>query len=136
MAIAVETVVVLCLMVYAGLQIYYGICYDIPPVKYILNVMIIVLIYALLSFLQFNPELVNRLPAELCTGRIRHWSLWMLRWVKLIFIGSLLIPCIADAAGITIRSSYSAIVIMLLILFVVYFECRILNEIKNMNGDE
>lgn len=133
-AIIVETIIILCGLVYSGMQLFYGINYGIPVYKYLANILIVVLIYVCMTILAEYPEKINNLSPEACTGKIRKDSVWMLRWIKLVFIGSLMIPCVADALGIEIRSAYSAITILLIAGIAIFFECRILMEIRRRNN--
>ena len=73
-------------IVYIGLQIYYGIAYKVAPYKFICNIAGVVLIYEGLSLVSCQPEKINRLPKEVCVGKVRKYSVRMIRLVKLVFI--------------------------------------------------
>ena len=130
-ALLMETMGILLGVIYIGLQIFYGVYYHVPPFKLILNLSIMLLFYAGLSLLSVYPERINQLPPELCVGKIRRYSLWMIRWIKFIFVASLLIPCVFDALGAEIQSVYSLIVIGAMLLVAVYCEYQIINELRN-----
>ena len=91
-AILAEAVGILLCILYIGLQIFYGINYHVAPYKYICNLVGLVLVYAGLTILSNHPERINRIPAQMCVGKIRIYSLRMLRLIKLIFVVGLMIP--------------------------------------------
>ena len=65
-------------IVYIGLQIYYGIVYKVAPYKFICNIAGVVLIYVGLSLVSCQPEKINRLPKEVCVGKVRKYSIRMI----------------------------------------------------------
>ena len=131
-AILAEAVGILLCILYIGLQIFYGINYHVAPYKYICN---IVLVYAGLTILSNHPERINRIPAQMCVGKIWIYSLRMLRLIKLIFVVGLMIPCVADVIGRQMQDVYSLIIIGLLLLVTIYYEYKIILTIrKNRDG--
>lgn len=130
-ALLAEAVCILLEFMYIGLQIYYGVSYHVPPYKFLLNIAATVLIYAALTLLSVYPERINRLPAKLCEGRVRVLSIRMVRLIKCVFAAGLMIPCVCDAAGMQIREAYSLIVMGLILIIAVYYEARILQELRN-----
>ena len=130
-AIIIEIVTVITTLVYIGLQIFYGLYYHIPTWQYLTNVIAALMIYGILTLLQLLPHHINHLPREICTGNIRKFCLRMTRIIKLLFLGSLLIPCVADALGRELRGPYSAVAMLLIIVVWVYYEFRIVEELKN-----
>lgn len=131
-AILAEAVGLIIGMVYIGLQIFYGVAYHAEPMKLILNLAVAVLVYAGLTLLSSYPEKINGIAPELCKGKIRKYSIRMVRVIKIIFIASLLIPCVADAAGFQVQSAYSLLVIGMLIIVAVYYEYQIIHGLRNM----
>lgn len=131
-ALLLEAVDLILGLVYIGLQIFYGLYYHVPPYKFILNLLAMVLVYAGLTLLSMNPERINSIPKEICQGTIRKYSLWMVRLIKAIFVVSLLIPSVFDVIGIGIQSVYSLIVIGLILVVAGYCEYHIIQELKNM----
>lgn len=123
-------------LAYCVLQVYYGICFHIAPYKFILNLLIMILLYIGLTILSIYPERVNNIPAEICVGKVRSYSLWMIRLVKFIFVVGLLIPCVFDAAGIGIRSNYSLFVIGVILVVAMYCEYKIIQELKNIRDNK
>ena len=119
-------------ILYIGLQIFYGVAYHAQPMKLILNLLVAVLVYAGLTLLSNYPEKINGIAPELCKGKIRNYSIRMVLIVKIVFITSLLIPCVADAAGFQVQSAYSLLVIGILIIVAVYYEYKIIHIIRNM----
>lgn len=65
-------------------------------------------------------------------GNIRKYSLRLLTFVKLVFTAGLLVPCVCDAFGISIRDVYSLIMIGLILVVTAYYEYRIFQEIKSL----
>lgn len=129
-AILAEAVILILGITYTGMQIYYGITYHIAPVQFICNILGIILVYAGLSVLSCYPEKINRLPEEVCTGKIRTCSIRMVRLVKMIFVVGLMIPCVADVLGTEIRDAFSLVVILAILLTVIFYEAVIIREIR------
>lgn len=98
-----EAVGIVAAMIYLGLQIYYGIVYGVAFTGIILNAAILILVYVGLTLLARYPERVNNLPKEICSGKIRKYTIHMVRAVKLIFVLSLLFTSICDVAGVQIN---------------------------------
>ena len=110
-AIFAEAIGMILGIVYIGLQIYYGIVYKVAPYKFICNIAGVVLIYVGLSLVSCQPEKINRLPKEVCVGKVRKYSIRMIRLVKLVFIIGLMVPCVGDVIGIELKDAYSLLVI-------------------------
>ncbi len=127
-----EAISAILAVAYIGLQIYYGVYYHIEVFKFIANILVLVLVYIGITWVQHYPEKLNHIPPELCTGNIRTYSLRMLMFVKLVFTAGLLVPCVCDAAGMGIRDVYSLIMIGLILVVSVYYEYRIIQEIRSM----
>ena len=131
--IFLEAIEVILGIVYIGLQIYYGIYYHISPYKYGMNLVAMVLIYLGITVISCYPEILNNIPASYCTGKVRKYSLRMIRFIKFVFVAGLLVPCVCDAAGYEILSAYSLIVIGIIIVVAVYYEVRKLSELRKRN---
>lgn len=129
-ALLLEAVGIVLMLVYLGLQIYYSIAYSISPYKVIINILIMLLVYAGFTVLSVFPERLNRIPPESCVGNIRKYSLRMIRLVKFVFIVGLLVPCMFDAAGVNIQNAYSLIVIGVIIVIAAFYEYKIIKEFK------
>ena len=129
-AVIAEAIDVIVGIVYIGLQIYYGITNHVPPYRFICNIVGLFLVYAGLTILSNHPEHVNRLAPEVCVGRIRSYTLRMLRLIKLVFVVGLMVPCVGDVLGIELLDTYSLIVIFLIILIAVIYEYKILLVIR------
>ena len=130
-AILAEAVGIVLGVVYIILQIYYGLTYHVTWYNYISNIVGVILVYTGLSVLSCYPEKINRIPDELCIGKVRKLSIRMVRVVKLIFVLGLLIPCVCDALGIALKEAYSLLVIGMILLPSVYYECKILKIIRD-----
>lgn len=129
-AVIAEAIDVIVGIVYIGLQIYYGIANHVPLYRFICNIVGLFLVYAGLTILSNHPEHVNRLAPEVCVGRIRSYTLRMLRLIKLVFVVGLMVPCVGDVLGIELLDTYSLIVIFLIILIAVIYEYKILLVIR------
>ena len=116
-----EALGIIGLLFYIGFQIYYGILYSVPIVTIIVNVLIMVLVYALLTGLCFFPEKVNGIKREMCKGKIKHYTIEMLRTIKLIFTLCLVFTSVCDVMGIEIQKGYSIIVVIAILVVAVYF---------------
>lgn len=130
-ALILEAIDIIFGLAYIGLQIFYGLYYSIPAYKFVCNVLAMLLVYIGLSILSNYPERLNRIPAEICVGKVRVYSLRIIRIVKFIFVTGLLIPCIFDAIGHQIKNTYSLIVIGMVLIIAVYYEYRLIKELKN-----
>ena len=121
-----EAVGIVAAMIYLGLQIYYGIVYGVAFTGIILNAAILILVYVGLTLLARYPERVNNLPKEICSGKIRKYTIHMVRAVKLIFVLSLLFTSICDAAGVQINKGYSLVTVALIAVVTVVYEGKII----------
>lgn len=130
-AIIAEAVEIIVGLVYIGLQIYYGVVNHIPPYRFICNIVGLLLVYAGLTVLSNHPEQVNSLAPEVCVGKVRKYTLRMLRLIKLVFVVGLMVPCVGDAIGIELKDAYSLIVIFAIILIAVWHEYKILLVIRS-----
>lgn len=134
-ALLMEAVGLILGIVYIGLQIFYGVMYRVSPFRYMGNIFCLVLVYVMLTILSCHPEKINRIPESICVGRIRKLSIRMVRMVKLIFVVGLLIPCVCDALGVTLKEAYSLLVIAAMCIPSVYYECRILKIMQDHGSD-
>ena len=114
-----EAVGIVAALVYLGLQIYYGIVYGVS-----------FLVYVGLTLLARYPERVNNLPKEICSGKIRKYTIHMVRAVKLIFVLSLLFTSICDAAGVQINKGYSLVTVALIVIVTVVYEGKIIKLLR------
>ena len=130
-AIFLETGIMLLGLVYIGLQIFYGIYYGISVLKIAMNLLAMILVYVGLPMLSVYPERINIISEEICVGAIRKYSIRMVRLVKAVFVVGLLIPSVCDAIGIGIQAAYSLIVMGLILAISVYYEWKIISEIRN-----
>ena len=105
-----EAIDTLLALAYIGLQIYYGVCYHIQVFKFVANILVLLLVYIAITWLQHYPEKLN----------------------QLVFTAGLLVPCVCDAFGIAIRDVYSLIMIGLILVVSAYYEYRIFQEIKSL----
>ena len=118
---------------YLGLQVYYGIVYSAGAMRIIMNVLILLLVYAGLTLLTVYPERVNSLSPEVCVGKIRQYTIRMVQWIKLVFVLALLFTSICDALGYRIDAGYSVIVMVAIALIAIVYEAKIIKEIRRQN---
>ena len=85
-AIIAEAIEIIVGLIYIGMQIYYGLSNHVPPYKFICNIVGLLLVYAGLTILSNHPEQVNRLKTEVCVGKVRKYTLRMLRLIKFVFV--------------------------------------------------
>ena len=90
-AIIAEAIEIIVGLIYIGLQIYYGLSNHVPPYKFICNIVGLLLVYAGLTILSNHPEQVNRLKTEVCVGKVRKYTLRMLRLIKFVFVVGLMV---------------------------------------------
>lgn len=135
-SVLMEAVDLILTILYIGLQLYYGIYYHVKPLDFIANILVLILVYVVLTWLQMYPEKLNQIPAQICVGNVRKYSLRLLLLVKLIFTAGLLVPCICDVAGVSIRDVYSLVMIGLIIVAAVYYEYRIISELRRDKNDK
>ncbi len=131
MAILLEAVTIVLGIFYIVLQIYYGVHFHIALYKFGFNIVAVILVYAILSLLARYPERVHKLPQEAFTPDIRRLTLRMLRLIKLVFVASLLIPCLFDVFGVELSEAASLLVVLLLVAIAVWHEYRIIRILKN-----
>lgn len=132
-AMLAEAVGIVSLLLYGGLQIYYGVVYDVNAANIVMNVAAMILVYAGLTLLAVYPERVNGLSAEVCSGVIRRDTVRMVRMVKLIFVGGLLFTSICDVMGKQINAGYSLVVVVLIVAVTAFYEYRIIKILRQRN---
>jgi hypothetical protein len=133
-AVIAEAVGILMVVAYVAIQIYYGVYYNITPYKFICNIAGVVLIYIGLGLLATMPEKVHRISPEACVGKIRKYTIRMLRIIKLLFIAGLMVPCVADAMGMEILEAYSLFVMGAILLVTLFYELKIIRALRDDNN--
>ena len=134
-AILAEAVGLILGVFYVVMQIFYGIIYHVAPYRFICNIAGAVLVYAGLTLLSCWPEKINRIPVQMCVGKIRKDSIRMVRAIKLVFIVGLMIPCVCDVIGYELKDAYSLLVIGAILLVAFYYEYKILRTLRNHKQD-
>ncbi len=76
---------------------------------------------------------MNGLTREVCSGKIRQYTLRMVRMVKLVFVEGLLFTSVCDALGKELKQGYSLIIVVLIAAIAVYYEGRIIHILKQNN---
>ncbi|MBQ8279829.1 MAG: transglycosylase [Roseburia sp.] len=126
-----EAVGMVSALVYAGLQIYCGVLYSADVMTIFTNVLMLLLVYVGLTMLEIYPEKVNRLDPEVCTGKVRRYTIHMVLYAKLIFVISLLFAAICDVIGREVDGAYSLISVGLMVLVAVGYEIKIFKILRN-----
>ncbi len=126
-----EAVGIVSAALYLGLEIYYGAIYAVSPFRLIVNIAAMLLVYVGLTLLQRYPERVNNLPAQVCSGRIRIYTIRMVRLIKLVIVISLLFTSVCDVLGIEMDPAYRLIVAILILPVTFYYEYRIFRILRN-----
>ena len=127
----IEALGIVSSLIYIGLQIYYGISYGATAFTIVMNVLILLLVYALFTLLSIYPEKVNNLPREVCQGKIRRHTIRMVLLVKLVFVLSLLFTTICDILGHQMNGGYSLVVVVLILCIAAYYEIKIIKILKD-----
>ena len=128
--IFVEIVCGILLMVSVSLQVIYSVLHSLSIFSLIINVLIVVLVYIGLSMLSCYPEKVNAIPQEICIGNIRRYPIKMIRYAKLIFVASLVVPEVCDLLEHTLGQWYSFVVVVLIVGEIIYYEIKIIKLIR------
>ncbi len=129
-AMLTEAVSLVSAVIYLGLQIYYGISYGVSAINIIMNVVVMLLVYAGLTMLGIYPERVNGLTKEACSGDVRKYTIRMVRIAKLIFVAGLLFTSICDVMGKELPAGYTVGVIFLMVAVALYYEYRIIRILR------
>lgn len=111
---------------YIGLQVYYGIVYGAGAMHVVMNVIVLLLVYAGLTMMLVYPEYVNGLKREVCTGKVRRYTMCMVSVIKLVCVLALLFTSICDALGYRLDAAYSLIAVGLIALIAAYYEVKIM----------
>ena len=73
---------------------------------------------------------------EVCVGKVRRYTITMVRFIKLIFILCLLLTSVCDVMGYQMEPAYSLIVVGVILLDTFYFEIKIIRILKEQNKDK
>ena len=130
-----EVIGIVCVLIYAGLQIYCGILYGAAAMTILVNVLMMFLVYIGLTMLAFYPEKVNRLEPEICVGKVRQYTIHMVLYIKLVFTLSLLFTSVCDVIGREVDGAYSLISVGFMILLAVGYEIKIFQILKKMSDE-
>lgn len=131
-AMLAEAVCLVSALIYMGLQICYGISYGAKTVNVVLNILMIVLIYAGLTMLCIYPEWVNGLRKDACTGDIRRYTLRMVRTEKSAVVLGVLFASIFDVAGRVLSGWYAVAVVGFMIVTAIYYEHKIIKILREL----
>lgn len=129
-----EAVGIVSTLIYIGLQIYCGILYGAGVVTIFMNVAMVLLVYVGLTLLAVYPERVNGLEPEVCTGKIRSYTIHMVLYIKLVFVFSLVFTSFCDVMGAEVDGAYSLITVGLMILIAVLYEIKIFQILRDMRN--
>lgn len=123
--IVIETVTVTALIVFLGLQIYYGYIYERSLMTLLYHLLPNLCLYAGMTVLQIFPELLNGWGSEPLQGKVRTYGVRMVRNCKMLVILGMLFPSAADALGIEIDAAYSLLVMGGILGMMAYYLIRI-----------
>lgn len=125
-----EAVGIVAALIDIGLQIYYGFAYGANAGKIMTNIATLLLIYVGLTLLAVYPEKVNGLTKEACAGKIRTYTIRMVRIMKLVFVGEILFTSICDVMGHEINAGYSLVVVVLIVGTAFVYESKIIRILR------
>lgn len=131
-AMLAEAVGLVSALIYSVLQIYYGLSCSAETVNVVVNILMILLIYAGLTMLCIYPEWVNGLKKEVCTGDVRRYTLRMVRTEKIAVVLGVLFACIFDIAGKVLSGWYTVAIVGFMIVAAVYYEYRIIRILREL----
>ena len=127
-----ESIGIVSTLIYVGLQIYCGILYGAGIFTIFTNVAMVLLVYIGLTLFAFYPERVNGLDPEVCTGKIRSYTIHMVLYIKLVFVFSLVFTSICDVLGADVDGAYSLITVAVIIVIAAFYEIKIIQILRNM----
>ena len=129
-AMLLEAVGIVSAVIYLGLQVFYGLSYGLTVQSILMNIVTMMLLYAVFTMLSIYPEWVNRLNKEVCSGDVRKYTVRMVRIEKLFLVESLLLTSICDVLGKVLPHWYTAVVIVIMVAVASYYEYRIIRIIR------
>lgn len=131
--IFIEVICTIGALTYFGMQLYSGTYYNLEFIDRLMHVMTMLLLYSGLTILQRHPELMNIGCEECLEGKVRIYAVRMVRMIKLIIVGGMLVPSIGDVFGATLNSAYSLIIAICIIINIVYYLYRIWKHNKSQH---
>lgn len=123
--VVIETLTVVGVLFYFGLQIYYRMLYETEWSTLLYHLFPILLIYVGTLLLQRNPEWLNGRGSEPLYGKIRMYAVRMVRNGKFLLILGMLVPGIADILGVHIHDGYSLLMMVCILAVIGYYMFRI-----------
>lgn len=127
-----EAVGLVAALIYLVLQIYCGVSYGVKSINVVLNILMILLIYAGFTMLCIYPEWVNGLRKDVCTGDIRKYTLRMVRSEKLVVVLGVLFASIFDVVGKVLSGGYAVAVVGAMLAAAAYYEYRIIRILREL----
>lgn len=129
----VEAVGIVSAIAYLGLQIYYGIAFHVNPLHLMMNLVFMILVYVGLTLLAVYPERVNGLTREVCSGKIRQYTLRMVRTVKDCLRGGTPIHQCLRCTRKGTKAGIQRLFVVLIAAIALYYEGRIIHILKQNN---
>ena len=123
--IIIETITVIAVLVFIGLQIYYGYIYERSVMTLLYHLLPVLFLYAGMTVLQIFPELLNGNSSEPLQGKVHTYGVRMVRNCKMLVILGMLFPSVADALGIEMNAAYSLLVMVGVLGTMAYYLVRI-----------
>lgn len=130
LAMLAEAASAICALAYMVLQVLYFVSYKAGLASVVMNVLVMLLVYAGLTLLTVYPEKVNGLTPEACSGKVRTYTLRMVRAGKLVFVMGLLFASVCDLAGVELDNGYSLIIVVIIVGIAVYYEARVIKILR------
>lgn len=122
--IVIETVAVIAVIVFLGLQIYYGYIYERSVWTFLYRLLPVLFLYAGMTVLQIFPELLNGGGGPL-PGKVHTYGVRMVRNCKMFVMLGMLFPSFADALGVEMDAAYSLFVMAGILGTIGYYLVRI-----------
>ncbi len=108
--IIIETITLIAVGVFFGLQIYYVYVYESSILTLLYHLLPMFLLYAGPAVLQIFPELLNGFGSEPLQGKVRIYAVRMVRNSKMLVVFGILAPAVADVLGMKMNAAYSLLI--------------------------
>ncbi|MBO5373789.1 MAG: hypothetical protein J6A75_13870 [Lachnospiraceae bacterium] len=123
--VVIETLSAAGILLYLGVQFYYRMLYETVWTTFLYHLVPVIFMYAGMLFLQKNPEWLNGRNSEPLQGKVRFYAIRMIRNCKFFIVLGILVPGVADIIGIQLRSGYSLLIMLCVLVVIGYYMFRI-----------
>lgn len=121
----IEAVALIAMLMFFGLQIYYGYAYESSIERMLYHILPVVFLYAALTVLEIFPELLNGRNSAPLKGMVRIYAVRMARNIKCFLVLGMIVPSVADVLGILVNGAFSLAVMGSILLNIGYYLYRI-----------